>query len=366
MGLVNAPRVRALEARGVLVPMQRPPLTASGALPGAALVLLDLHTDAGLTGRAYLFAFSETMLKPVVACVDAVAALLGDAWVEPLALDEDLRRRLRLQDTHGILGQVLAGVDMAAWDVHAQAAGLPLVCLLGATPAPVPAYNSNGGWLGQPAAVADDAQALLAEGGFKALKLRLGHADAALDLATVRAVRRTVGDDVVVMSDYNQALTPAAAIARGRALDDEGLYWIEEPVRHDDYAGTARVAAALNTPVQIGENLRSTGEMQAALAAGAAHYYMPDAQRIGGVSGWLRAASLAALHDVELSSHLFPEVSVHLLAASPTRHWLEYVDWANPVLSEPLLIENGYALVPQRPGNGLAWDEDAVARYRVV
>jgi mandelate racemase len=134
-------------------------------------------------------------------------------------------------------------------------------------------------------------------------------------------------------------------------------------VRHDDYAGCARVAAALRTPVQIGENLTDTFELVSALEAGAMEYVMPDVQRIGGVTGWLRAAAIAHAHGMEMSSHLFPEYSAHLLAVTPTAHWLEYMDWAIPVLAEPLEIRDGHAIIPARPGSGIAWNEDAVKRY---
>ena len=103
-----------------------------------------------------------------------------------------------------------------------------------------------------------------------------------------------------------------------------------------------------------------------ALAAGACDYVMPDAQRIGGVTGWMRAAALAQGAGLEMSSHLFPEVSAHLLAATPTRHFLEYVDWADKILAEPLAIADGCAVVPAHPGNGLAWDAKAVERHRTI
>ncbi len=122
----------------------------------------------------------------------------------------------------------------------------------------------------------------------------------------------------------------------------------------------------LKTPIQIGENFSESSAMAAALAAGAADYVMPDLERIGGVTGWLRAAALAATSRIEMSSHLYPEVSAHLLAATPTRHFLEYVDWADKILQEPLEIADGCAVVPQRPGNGLAWDRKAVEKYRIV
>jgi len=143
----------------------------------------------------------------------------------------------------------------------------------------------------------------------------------------------------------------AEAIRRGRALEGEGVAWLEEPIRHDDYTGNATVARALAVPVQIGENFNGPEAMIEALAARACDYVMPDAARIGGVSGWIQAAGIAAAHGIEMSSHLLPEISAHLLAASPTCHYLEYVDWADAILEEPLQIQDGLARVPDRPGN---------------
>jgi mandelate racemase len=215
-----------------------------------------------------------------------------------------------------------------------------------------------------PDEVADEAELLLS-GGFKAVKLRLGYPTLREDITTLHAVRKRLGDGVAVMVDYNQALTVADALARGRALDEEGVYWLEEPIRHDDYAGCAALARELSTPIQIGENFSESTAMATALAAGAADYVMPDMERIGGVAGWQRAAALAAVHRIEMSSHLFPEVSAHLLAATPTAHWLEWVDWAEAIVEQPLVIEDGFAIVPERPGNGLRWKRDAVERFRM-
>jgi mandelate racemase len=242
---------------------------------------------------------------------------------------------------------------------------MPLASYIGSQPRPIPAYNSNGLGLMLPEAAADEAETLL-DHGFRAVKLRLGRPTAEADLAEVRAVRRRLPDSVALMADYNQGLTVTEAIQRGQALDDEGLYWIEEPTRHDDYAGCARIAAALKTPVQIGENFAGAPAMATALAVRACDYVMPDLERIGGVTGWQRAAALASAAGIEMSSHIFPETSAHLLAATPTCHWLEYVDWAAPSLAEPLQISDGMALVPNRPGSGVSWDEDAVKRYRIT
>jgi mandelate racemase len=355
--------IRNIRARPVLVPIKRPPLSASGAIPSAALVLIDLETEAGITGRSYVFGFAPWTLKPIAGCLEGLGAMVkGDACA-PLELDAKLRRQVKLLDTPGLVGIALAGIDMAAWDALAQAEGVPLVRLLGGTPRPVRAYNSCGLWIQPVEKLADEAEQLAAEGGFSAVKLRIGRDDPVQDLAAARAVKKRVGERIHVMSDYNQRLGVNEAILRGRMLDDEGLYWIEEPVRHDDYAGYARICAELQTPIQTGENLLNTYEMAQAIALESLDYVMPDVQRIGGVTGWLRAAALAHAHGIEMSSHLFPEVSCHLLAVTPTCHWLEYMDWAAPLLEQPCEVKDGQVTIPDRPGAGIEWDEDAVKRY---
>ena len=358
-------KITNLRARAVAAPIKRPPMSASGAIGNAALVLIDLETDGGITGRTYLFAFMPSMLKPTVECVEALGELLCGDVVAPLAIDAKLRKRFTILDVHGILGQALAGVDMAAWDALAQSQGLPLARALGGVVRPIRAYNSCGLWIQDPAKVADDAEQLLSEGDYNAVKIRVGRPDFKDDLAAVRNVKKRIGDDVLLMSDFNQSLTVNEAILRGRALDDEGLYWIEEPIRHDDYAGCAKIAAEVKTPIQIGENLLNSMEMQKAIDAKAAEYYMPDVQRIGGVTGWLRAAALAQANGLDMSSHLFPEISAHLLAVTPTCHWLEYMDWGAAILEEPVAVKDGHVLIPDRPGIGIEWAEDAVARYAV-
>ena len=359
-------KVTDVKARAVTPPFKRAPTSASGAIPAASLVLIDVDTDAGLTGRAYIFTYSTGMLKPVVETVRALADLIKGEPVAPFDIDAKVRGRLKLLDTPGLIGLALNGIDQALWDIAAQARGVPLAVFLGGTVKPIRAYNSCGLWIQSPESAADDAEALVAEGDFQAIKLRVGRDDFAQDVAAARAVKKRVGDGITLMCDFNQRLTVAQAITRGRALDDEGLYWIEEPTRHDDYEGYARICAAVKTPIQTGENLLNTFEMVQALQANSLDFVMPDVQRIGGVTGWLRAAAIAQAHGVEMSSHLFPEYSAHLLAVTPTAHYLEYMDWANPVLNEPIQIKDGHALIPDRPGSGVTWNEEAVKRYQLT
>lgn len=357
--------LRAVRATAVDVPMARPLDTSAQTIRTAPLLLIDLETEEGVTGRSYLFCYAGMAAAPIASVLrDALEAVRGDR-LAPMDIAAKLARRYRLIGVQGIVRMALSGLDVACWDALSVAAGLPLASYLGGAPRPIPAYNSNGLGLMAPERAADEAEALL-DRGFAAVKVRLGRAHARDDLAVVRAVRRRLPDHVALMADYNQALSVTEAIARGRALDGEGLTWIEEPTRHDDYAGCARIAQALATPVQIGENFSGPQAMAAALAAHASDYVMPDLERIGGVTGWQGAAALAAAAGIEMSSHLFPEVSAHLLAVTPTRHWLEYVDWAEPILAEPLRVDAGMAVVPARPGTGVAWNDAAVRRFRIA
>ena len=354
--------IRSIRATPVIVPMRHALGTSAATVREAPLLLIDLATHEGVSGRAYQFCYRPAAAPAIVRFLDDILEAVAGASVEPAELWATLSKRYTLIGVQGIVRMAMALVDVAGWDALAQAAGLPLVRLLGGEPRPVPAYNSNGLGLMAAGALADEAEELLA-GGFRAVKLRLGYPMLEEDLAAVRAVRRRIPDDVALMVDYNQALSADEGVRRARALDGEGVYWIEEPIRHDDFAGCARIAAAAATPVQLGENFSQVFDMEKALAARACDYVMPDLERIGGVTGWRRAAALAAAARMPMSSHLYPEVSAHLLAATPTAHWLEYVDWMNVLLAEPLAIVDGCALPADRPGVGLVWNQDTVRRY---
>jgi mandelate racemase len=355
--------VRGISSTGVEVPMTIPLGTSRGLLTKAALLLIDVETEEGVTGRSYLFCYVREAAFAVSKFLDAVLQTTKGDRVAPVDLWSKLQKRFTLIGAQGIVRMAMSGFDVACWDALAQSVNLPLASLIGGAPKKVPAYNSCGLSLAPPKALADEA-AKLAKG-FRAVKLRLGYPTLKEDIAALHAVRKRIGDEIAVMVDYNQALSVAQALERGHALDQEGVYWLEEPIWHDDYAGNARLARELKVPIQIGENFSLETAMAAAIAAGAADYVMPDLERIGGVTGWQRAAALAVSHGIEMSSHLFPEVSAQLLAATPTCHWLEWVDWAEKILAEPLRIVDGHAVVPDRPGNGLVWNKKAVEKYRM-
>lgn len=357
-------RLRSVTCTAVEVPLRYVLGTSAATVTAAPLLLVEVLTEQGITGRSYVFCYRRSGAKPIAAVVEDAAEMVRGERIAPVAFATKLQRRFALIGVTGIVRMGLSAFDMALWDAMAVAAGVPLCTLLGAAPRPVRAYNSCGLGLMQPQAAADEAEALL-EGGMQAVKLRLGYPTLAGDLEVTRAVRARLPDDVQLMVDYNQALSRVDALERGRALQSEGVAWLEEPIRHDDLPGNAEIARSLSLPLQLGENFDGPKDLLRALQAQACDLVMPDVARIGGVTGWLQAAGVAEAHGIPMSSHLMPEASAHLLAATPTCHFLEYVDWTDAIAQEPVKIVDGCWPVPDRPGTGIAWDAKAVERYRM-
>ena len=314
--------------------------------------------DDGTVGHSVVFTYTPAALGPTAELVRNLEPLVKGDALAPAAVEQKLSRRFRLLGPQGLVGIALAAVDMALWDALARLHGVSLVGLLGGTAKPVPAYGAVGyDGEAKSARVAED----WAKRGFKGVKAKIGYPTVTEDVAVIRAMRGAVGPDVAIMVDYNQCLTPAEAVQRMRALDDEGLTWVEEPTLAHDYAGHAWVAREARTPIQCGENWWGALDLQHAVDAHASDYLMPDVMKIGGVTGWQRAAAIAATRGLRVSNHLWPEISARLLAVTPTAHWLEYADWWNDIMREPLAIRDGMTDVGDTPGSGVDWNEAAIA-----
>ena len=357
--------VQSVRARPVVVPLRRPIVSKVGLFHDWPLILIDLYTEEGIVGHSYLEPYLASTARVVVPLIDELGAAAKGRPVAPFDAYRRSTGSLHLLGREGVTMIAVSALDMAAWDALAQAAGVPLAVYLGGTVGPVPAYNSNGLWLTAADRLAAEAAALVAEGGFKALKLRLGRATLDEDLAAIAAVREAAGASVKLMCDFNQGLTLGDALRRCHALDDQGLEWFEEPIAYDNLPGYVQLARELETPVQLGENFYGPRLLYQAVIAGAGDCVMPDMMRIGGVSGWLRAAAITGAAGIPMSTHLYPEISAHLMRVTETAHWLEWQDWADPILREPFCVENGMLIVPDRPGQGIEWDEQAVAKYAV-
>ncbi len=357
-----APTIRRLTVRAVRLPMTEPHRTASGVVEESPLVLVDVETSDGVVGHGLVFTYTAMALVPVAELVRSLTPLVVGQPLAPAAIEQMLVKRFRLLGSQGLVGIALSAIDMALWDALARTHETPLVALLGATPKPIRVYGAVGydGVEGS-ARTAER----WARQGITGIKAKIGYASVQDDLAVVRAMRAAVGPSMAIMADYNQSLSPTEAIARIRALDGEGLTWVEEPTLAHDYQGHALVAREVQTPIQCGENWWGTQDLQHAIDARASDYVMPDVMKIGGVTGWMRAAALAHARGLLVSSHLWPEISAQLLCATPTAHWLEYADWWNAVIAEPLRIERGFAICEGAAGTGVAWNESVVEKYRI-
>ncbi len=351
--------IRDVTARAVSAPLKRPLTTSVGTIPAAPLVLIDVDTDQGVTGRAYIFGYTPVALRPLVELIANLTPQLQGKTISPFARSQEFEATFRLLGRQGLLGMAISGLDMAFWDALGRAANQPVVQLLGGECRPLPAYDSLG--------VIDPARdlALLedtVEQGFKAVKIKVGAGDLQLDVDTLSAVRGVIGDDLRLMIDYNQSLTVPEAIRRITRLAEFDLEWVEEPVPAQDLAGHARVRASCNVAIQTGENWWFPEDAARAIATDASDYAMPDLMKIGGVTGWMRAAAMAEGASLPVSSHIFVEASAHVLAATPNAHYLEYLDAASAVLDNSPQISGGM-LTPSGPGLGMDWDRSAVEKY---
>src|SRR5258708_15823600 len=319
--IAGGQRIRSLTTRGMLVPLKFTLGTSAAIVKAGPLLLGDLLNDDGVTGRAYTFCYRPSGAVAISSHLSEAVDLLAGKCVTPFDATQTLARQFALLGVTGSVRMSLSLMDMAMWDAMAQMQGVPLSSLLGSRPKPLLAYDSRGLGLMDPDRLAEETKTLL-ESGLRAVKLRLGYPSLSEDLAALNAVRSSISrDDVAIMRGYNQALTRAEAIRRGRELEKEEIYWLEEPIAHEDYEASAAVARELKVPLQIGENFNSPQGLLRAANARASDYVMADVARIGGVTGWLQAAGIAAAHDIEMSSHLMPEIRAHLPCATPTAHW---------------------------------------------
>jgi mandelate racemase len=357
--------LKSVKVRAAVVPLRRPVIAGIGRFDHWPLILVDLETNGGVVGHSYVAPYRASAVPTIVAQLrDLVTAMSGKV-AAPFDAFETAMKGLNVVGVAGVSAIAASALDMAIWDALAKAADMPLAVFLGGTLGPLRSYNSNGLWRHEVGTIAAEARTLQKEGGFSAMKLRLGNPHLKDDLAAIRAVREGVGTDIDLMVDFNQALGLGDAIRRCHELDGEGLYWFEEPIAYDNVRGYAQLAQQVRTPLQMGENYYGSRDLFTFLSAGAVHYAMADLMRIGGVTGWLRTANLAGAAGVQFSNHLYPEISAHLMRVTPSAHWLEWVDWANPILAEPLQPKNGEITAPSRPGSGIAWNEESVRKYAV-
>jgi L-alanine-DL-glutamate epimerase-like enolase superfamily enzyme len=354
-------KVESIATEVAIVPLDKPIGSALGEIREFGCVFVALRTDSGITGENLVFTLNNRRtrilrqmieeLADVAVGRDAghIAGFWARAWKD-----------INFLGHKGVTVMAISAIDGALWDALGKSVNLPIYRLIGGAKTSVPAYHSGGLWLSATKEELIEEAQRFVEQGFKAIKMRLGLPDPREDAARVRAVREAIGAVVELMADANQGQTEAQAIRLGRMLEEYDLTWFEEPLPAWDLDGLARVAAALDTPIASGETEYTRYGFRRMLELRSADILMPDLQRAGGVSEFVRIGHMAEAYDVPVSSHLFPETSIQVLGGLSTALFLEYMPWFSKLYNETLVFSNGSALVPERPGWGFTFNRDYV------
>ena len=329
-----------------------PLLTASGKLTNAALVLVKITSKCGVEGNSYLFSPNAKLLPALASAVSVAFEEVKGKSCSPETNTDYLIDKFKLFGGTGILTMAFAAIDMASWDLLGRALGKPLYRLWGGTQTTIPSYESSGLSIGSFGQVLDQAERFLSNGNSR-MKVRLGYETIAEEVMLLSRLKDELGNNIELMVDYNQGLTFDQALERCKELNDLGLTWIEEPILADMLEKAANLTKATKTQIQLGENLWSLTEVERALNLGSSKYLMPDVAKIGGATQWLRAAKMAEKHGVKVSSHLYPEISAHLMASISNAHYLEYADWTALQFSGHRKATNNQVTLTDALGVGL-------------
>ena len=363
---MNNLRLEKINIRAVNVPLNKPIIAHLGTFEKWPFLCLDAYTNKGLIGKSYIGPYLVDQLPVIAKCIEALSKPFLNQEIKPYNFFEEGFKKISLLGYQGISIYALAALDIAFWDVYAKAANMPLVCLLGSDLKPVKTYNSRGLWLIPLNEIEKETNDLLENGSFNAVKVRIGRNKLKDDIYVIEKIRKIGGENLVIMSDFNQCYDYDTALKRMNELDDIGLYWFEEPINYRNFNDCAKLSSNIKTPISIGENFHGPYDLVNSIKANASTFIMPDLMRIGGVSGWLKSASIAEAYNLKFSTHLFPEVSAHLMNLTPTAHWLEWVDWANPILQDTgFRVENGKYHIPDIPGTGVEWNDTNIEKYKV-
>src|SRR6266550_6972871 len=365
-------KLASLETGIVLLPNDEP-LAGFSENPNAKnpIVWLRLRTDDGIEGLGVAY-FGGALTRTLRHAIDELAVLaIGEDPLRPEAVAKKLRDAAGSSGPAGILTMAMSAIDVALWDIKGKALGLPLWKLLGGGRERIATYASGALRRGLKLEEAVTAAGRLREKGYRQAKMQLGLpgvTSPAREVEQARLIREAVGPDMDLMCDINQRWRVEQAIDIGKRVEDAGvgLYWLEDVTAHDDYAGLARVADALATPVAGGEYLYGIVPFRHMIEARSVDYVMIDLIRVGGITQWMKVAGMAEAFNLPVVSHVIPEIHAHLVAAVPNGLTVEYMGWMLRLFEGTAGLENSELLLPERPGLGLTFREDTINRFSVA
>jgi L-alanine-DL-glutamate epimerase-like enolase superfamily enzyme len=331
---------------------------------------LTIRTDAGITGTGY------TMT--VGAGGSVIQKAIDTLFIEDL-IGKDPRNvreiwnQLYFGKSHWIgragattMGQ--AAVDIALWDIIAKAAELPLwQALGGARSADIPIYNTHAGWLNySQKQLVDEAKSLLDQG-YTALKMKVGRKDAREDRQRVAAVRKAIGDEILLMVDANQKWDLQHACHAAQLLEEFDLSWLEEPLHPDDIRSHRILNEHTSIPIALGEHVYTTHAFRDYIEQGAVDLIQVDVCRVGGITPWLEVAAMANAFNIRVCPHAgdLMQVHQHMVKAIPNHWLLEVIPiWKKGPFVHQIRLKDGKCITPTAPGASTDFRPEAFKKYR--
>lgn len=360
-------KIERVSTRTVSLPLDRPVVSAIHNIERIGCVLVQIETNQNVTGEGLLFTLNDEFLFLMKDAVDRLGeGLVGMDAEDPETAWQKMWQRIQFFGWSGFLIFGMSGIDMAIWDAMARYQKMPIRTLIGGTDQSKPAYASNCLFLDRSEEdLATEAKRLIAEG-YRAMKIRVGSGSANNDARRVRIVRDTIGDDIALMADANQALNFDQAVEMGKLLQEYNLTWFEEPMPPQNFEAYTRLRKELNIPIATGESNYTLLDFNALVETRAADILMPDFSRVGGMTQLLKVMRLAEKHGLALSPHLYPEHSISVVASSASATYVEMMPWFSRLFNEKLIIKNGNASVPSGAGFGFSFDQEAIKRFEVM
>jgi L-alanine-DL-glutamate epimerase-like enolase superfamily enzyme len=328
--------------------------------------IVRITTDDGSRGTGYSYTIGTGGSSVIALLKDHLAPrLLGRDADDIEAIWKDLFFHTHATAVGAITALALAAVDTALWDLRGRRLGLPLWQLAGGAQPRVPVYSTEGGWLQLDIDTLVREAVQAREQGFRGVKLKIGKPHVSEDVARLRAVREAVGDGFEIMTDANQCFDVAEAIRRARHFEPLDIAWFEEPLPAEDLGGHARLAASTSIPIAVGESIYALQHFREYLQREACSIVQVDVARIGGITPWLKVAHLAESFNVPVCPHFLMELHVSLTAAVPAAKWVEYIPQLDDLTTSRIRLEDGHAVAPMTPGNGIEWDDEALERLAI-
>jgi L-alanine-DL-glutamate epimerase-like enolase superfamily enzyme len=361
-------RIDDVEVYTLQVPIGRTVGDSRLSITDVYWIVVELTTEDGHVGTGWMgsLGFAPELLERFVVSQFS-ELLLGRDPFETAAIHEDLRRQTIYYGELGMSAWPRGAIDVALWDLKAQAAGEPLYRFLGGDRGRVQAYASS---MDSTRGVDElaDLHAQYAAEGFRAFKTKLGDDPPRREAERVRTVREAIGPEADLFVDANQAWTVKEAIDVVDRLDPFDVGWVEEPISEFDLAGHRRLAQRMDPPLATGEMYYRPERFRWLLEDGGIDIAQPDLIRAGGISGQFEIATLANRYSVPVATHFYYAVSGHVVAAAPNGAIVEYIPEYDiaPILETPPTIEDGDLVLPDRPGHGYRIDPDARETYEVT